>query len=412
MKYRILSAFSLASVVLAIAACSGGGNSTTTTTASTTSTGQVVDAPIVGLKYVCGTSSGITDATGSYTYTKGDSCTFSVGNVTIGNLSSVPQDGTVTPQDIAVVLRSNTADLNVLAVAQFLQSINSGTTPGVITISSAVTSALSAASVPVQSILVDGLCFGSTDATNCQTKLAALVSTATAGKNALVSTATAKAALEAGMLAAKVDNLKGLVQTTNQQLAICDSSNTTNGSKFALCAASTCTPTGGTISVKNVKGVVNTYPEMKCTCPVVTGSSIADVGGGNMQGSCAIPPANAKYPNPIWSLFSINAALPQQSATPPYSTTSGGQQICPGTGNQMVTNCWSFECTIDSTSPYPGVTTATCYCPLGENLSGDPVAPGTKFFTEAGGAAATAAGKADACNYNPVGAPFALPSTH
>ena len=184
MKYRILSVFSLAAIVLAIAACSGGGSSSTSTTTSTTSTGQVIDAPILGLKYVCGASSGLTDGSGNYTYTKGDSCTFSVGNVTIGTLASVPQDGIATPQDLAVVLRSNTADLNVLAVAQFLQSINSGTTPGVITISSAVTAALSAASVPVQSILVDGLCFGSTDATNCQTKLAALVSTATAGKNA------------------------------------------------------------------------------------------------------------------------------------------------------------------------------------------------------------------------------------
>ena len=152
---------------------------------------------------------------------------------------------------------------------------------------------------------------------------------------------------------------------------------------------------------------------MKCTCPVVTGPSIADLGGGNMQGSCAIPAANAKYPNPVWSLFSVNATLPQQSATPAYSSTSGGGQICPGTGTQMVTNCWSFECTIDQIpTNTQGVTTATCYCPLGENLTGDPVAAGTKFFTEAGGAAATAAGKADACNYNPVGAPFALPSTH
>jgi len=411
MKYRILSAFSLVTVVLTIAACSGGGSSTTSTT-STTSTGQVVDAPVAGLAYVCGTSSGLTDGTGSYTYTKGDSCTFSVGNVTIGTLASVPQDGIVTPQDLAVIVRSNTSDPHALAIAQFLQSINSGATSGVITISSAVTAALSAASVPAQSILTDGLCFGSTSATTCQTKLAALVSTATAGKNALVSSAAAKAALEAGMISAKVNNLKGTVQAINNQLAICDTSNTTNGSKFALCAASTCTQTGGTISVTNTKGVVMTYPEMKCTCPVVTGPSIADLGGGNMQGSCAIPAANAKYPNPIWSLFSVNATLPQQSATPAYSSTSGGGQICPGTGTQMVTNCWSFECTIDATSPYPGVTTATCYCPLGENLTGDPVAAGTKFFTEAGGAAATAAGKADACNYNPVGAPFALPSTH
>lgn len=406
MKYRILSALSLASVVLAIAACSG---SSSSTTASTTSTGQVVDSPVAGLAYKCGSSAGFTDATGSYTYTKGDGCTFSIGNVTVGTLSAVPQDGIITPQDMAVVLRSDTADLNVLAIAQFLQSIDSKVASGVITISSAVTTALS--SVPTQSILTDGLCFGSSSATNCQTKLAALVSTATAGKNTLVSTATAKAALEAGMLSAKVSNLKGLVQTTNAAIQICDESNTTNNSQFALCAASTCTATGGQITVTTASGGTASFPEMKCTCPVVTGTSIADVKGGNMQGSCATPTPTTKYPKPIWSLFSLTQSFPQQSATPAYTSNAASSQICPGTGTQMVTNCWSFECTIDPVQTN-GVTTATCYCPLGENLSGGAVAAGTPFYTEAGGAAATAAGKADACNYNPVGAPFALPATH
>ena len=408
MKYRVLSAISLTSIVLAIAACSGGSSTTT----SSTSTGTVVDAPVVGLSYVCGSSSGLTDATGSYTYTKGDSCTFSIGNVTVGTVSAVPQDGIVTPQDMAAVLRASTDDLNALAIAQFLQSIDSKTTPGVITISSAVTTALS--NVTAQSILTDGLCFGSVDPSNCQNKLSALVSSATAGKNALVTTAAAKVALEAGMLAAKVSNLKGLVATTNAAIQICDSSNTTNGSKFALCAASTCTPTGKKMSVTNLKGEVNSYDEMQCTCPVVTGPSIADVKGGNMQGSCAIPAATAKYPNPIWSLFSPTASYPQQSATPTFSSSTGSGQVCPGTGTQMVTNCWSFQCTIDSAQTN-GVTTATCFCPLGENLTGDPVAAGTPFFTEAGGATvngeASAIKQAEACNLNPVGAPFALPVT-
>jgi len=416
MKFRILSAISLASVVLAIAACSGGGSSTTTT-ASTTSTGQVVDAPVMGLKYVCGNSSGLTDGSGNYIYTKGDSCTFSVGNVTIGTLASVPQDGIVTPQDLAVVLRSGTGDLNVLAIAQFLQSINSGTTSGLITISSEVTAALSASSVPAQSILTDGLCFGSTSATNCQTKLAALVSTATAGKNALVSTAAAKAALEAGMLSAKVSNLKGLVPTTNAAIQICDSSDASYSGKFALCAASTCTATGKDMIVADIKGEKYTYKEMTCTCPVITGNGIADVKGGNMQGSCATPAASAKYPNPIWSLFSTIPSYPQQSATPEYATTNSTGQICPGTGTQMVTNCWSFQCSIDAKQTN-GVTTATCTCPLGENLSGNPVAANTPFYTQAGGAivastgTASASAQAAACNLNPVGAPIALPSTH
>jgi len=319
---------------------------------------------------------------------------------------------------MAVVLRASTDDLNALAIAQFLQSINSGATPGVITISSAVTTALS--SVSAQSILTDGLCFGSTSATNCQAKLAALVSTATAGKNALVSVATAKAALEAGMLAAKVSNLKGLVATTNMAIQICDTNtDPTYSGKFALCAGSTCTPTGDFMTVADVTGEKRIYKEMTCTCPVITGSAIADVKGGNMKGSCATPAASAKYPNPIWSLFSVIPSYPQQSATPQWTTTNSTGQICPGTGDQMVTNCWSFQCTIDPvpTGPNNSVQTATCTCPLAENLSGNRVESGTPFYTEAGGAIVangepSSANQAAACNLNPVGAPFALPSTH
>jgi hypothetical protein len=403
------------SIVLAIAACSGSSSSTT----STTSTGQVVDSPVAGLKYVCGVSSGLTDGSGIFTYTKGDSCTFSIGNITIGTLASVPQDGIVTPQDLAVVLRSGTDDLNVLAIAQFLQSINSGTTPGVITISSEVTAALSASSVSSQSILTDGRCVDPSASTNCQTRLAALVSTATATKNALVTTATAQAALEAGMLSAKVSNLKGLVASTNMAVQVCDSSDTSYSGQFALCAASTCTATGQDMVVADLKGEKHTYKEMTCTCPVITGGGIADVKGGNMKGSCATPAASTKYPYPIWSLFSTIPSYPQQSATPnAYATTNSTGQICPGTGTQMVTNCWSFQCTIDQTSTNnQGVTTATCTCPLGENLTGNPVDAGTPFYTQAGGAitstgTASATAQAAACNLNPVGAPLALPATH
>jgi len=423
MKYRILSALPLIFIVLFMVACSGGGGSSTT--ASTTSTGQVIDSPVVGLAYVCGGSSGVTDTIGGYIYTKGDSCTFSIGNVTVGILSAVPQDGIVTPQDIAVVLRSNTDDLNVLAVAQFLQSINSGATPGMITISSEVTAALS--KVPAQSILTDGLCFGSTSATNCQTKLAALVSTATAGKNALVSAATAKAALDASMVSAKISNLKGLVPTNTSGYTTCQNN------QFALCAGSICSPTGGKILVSNpdvidpITGqpIKVAFDEMVCKCPVIgpgtswDSTGLADVTGGNMNGSCAVPAPSTKYPNPIWSLFSHTADFPQQSATPnsfSSSSTATGQ-ICPGTGDQMVTNCFSFLCTIDPL-PTNGVTTASCYCPKGENLSAGRVSPGTPFYTEGGGAVssitntASSAKQAEACNYNPVGMPLGLPTTH
>jgi len=406
----------LFSTVFILSACSGGGNSSSSSsTTMTTSTAQVVDSPVAGLAYVCGRSSGLTDLAGNFSYISGSGCTFSVGNITVGSISTIPQDGLVTPQEFAGVSRSNTADLNALAVAQFLQSIDSGTTSGVITISSAVTAALSSSSVPAQSILTNGLCFGFTDATSCQAKLAALVSTATAGKKTLVSTATAKIALDAGMVALTVSNLEKMVPSTKGQITICDSSNTNNGSQFALCSASTCVATGGQITVAKASGGTAVFPEMKCTCPVLTGPSIAEVNAGNMTGSCNIPSASAKYPKPIWSVFSATTMFPQQSASPSFSSNIGSGQTCPGTGSQMASNCWNFLCTIDAVQT-SGVTTASCYCPLGEDASGNPVAAGTSFYTAAGGAVDPATGKAstakqaEACSSNPVGAPFTLPS--
>jgi len=58
---------------------------------------------------------------------------------------------------------------------------------------------------------------------------------------------------------------------------------------FALCAASTCTPTGKQIAVNTPTGGTRNFPEADCTCPVILGPSLANLAGGNMQGSCDPP---------------------------------------------------------------------------------------------------------------------------
>src|SRR5690242_1215797 len=75
---------------------------------------------------------------------------------------------------------------------------------------------------------------------------------------------------------------------------------------FALCAASTCTPTGKQIAVNTATGGTRNFPEADCTCPVILGPSLANLAGGNMQGSCE-PPG----PGQIWSTFQIRRAIPQ-----------------------------------------------------------------------------------------------------
>jgi hypothetical protein len=158
--------------------------------------------------------------------------------------------------------------------------------------------------------------------------------------------------------------------------------------EFALCASSTCKPTGRNIKV-NVNGGKSTvsYPEVVCTCPIITEaiamangvalSGLAGVNEGNMKGSCAVP-----SPDKIWSLFSPLKMYPQESANPPFQRDNQNmfkQQTCSqGTGS----NCWSFICTRDK-GLTNGTRTATCSCPAGENPFGAPT-KNSEFLTGAG----------------------------
>jgi hypothetical protein len=171
--------------------------------------------------------------------------------------------------------------------------------------------------------------------------------------------------------------------------------------RYALCAASTCKPTGKFISVNVIAGGTASFPEYDCTCPILDGPAIGDLNGGNMQGSCEPPP------DQIWSLFAPRASIPQAinnwvrfgpgASAPP--------QICPASlnlGDQLV-NCFSFAC--DYASPINGVPVATCHCPLGESLEGTSVPADTAFATQAG------QGDQAFCSQFPVSGPLPAPGS-
>jgi len=168
---------------------------------------------------------------------------------------------------------------------------------------------------------------------------------------------------------------------------------------YALCAASTCTPTGGTIIVNVAGGGIASFPEAACTCPVFFGPAIADPDGGNMQGSCK-PPSGL---GGVWSLYWPKTNIPQAinnwSLTP--AATAAPFQLCSdsdGVGSTF-TNCFSFACTLDRYHPNK-VPTATCYCPMGEDPNGEAVTPNTAVVTPAGQC------NSDICSEHPVGAAF------
>jgi hypothetical protein len=164
--------------------------------------------------------------------------------------------------------------------------------------------------------------------------------------------------------------------------------------KFALCAASTCTKTGKTITTNN--GV--TYPEVVCKCPVLEGPSIADLSAGVMKGSCSVDDPTTQ----VWSLFAPRLVegfhYPQEAnnfARTPLSATKAKIQSCPGAIAEGSTNCWGMMCKYDKDLTN-GTVTATCSCPTGQ------ISKGTEFLTEAG------QGNKAACAKHPVAAPNPL----
>lgn len=164
---------------------------------------------------------------------------------------------------------------------------------------------------------------------------------------------------------------------TTPTIALCDGD-------YALCAASTCTRTGKTITTND--GQV--WPEVVCTCPILKGKAIADLTGGNMKGSCAAPSGQ------VWSLFAPKVFYPQEASnfvTTPKSATKASVQACSGKFAPGSTNCWSMICNIGKT--INGSPTAECKCPIRQ------IKFGTEFLTEAG------QGDPSVCTKHPVAAP-------
>jgi hypothetical protein len=154
------------------------------------------------------------------------------------------------------------------------------------------------------------------------------------------------------------------------------------------------------ITVKTATGSTATFPEADCTCPVLLGPSIANLAGGNMQGSCEPP-----EPGKIWSTYQPRPNIPQALTNwvPTLPEAAAPPLFCPkrlGRGNQLV-NCFSFLC--DSQTYVNNVPVVTCHCPIGESLAGTPVPPHTAFLTQAG------QGDQAACAMYPVSGPISLP---
>jgi len=130
MKHILLGSALTASFL--VVGC-GGGSTDTVTTATTDTTGYVVDSAIENLDYDC-VADGITDKVtgkdGAFTCQNMNQVRFRVGDLVLGEITSLPDDHYVLPQDIAGVSRDGTiTDPEVTAMARLLQSLDSDGDP-------------------------------------------------------------------------------------------------------------------------------------------------------------------------------------------------------------------------------------------------------------------------------------------
>ena len=168
---------------------------------------------------------------------------------------------------------------------------------------------------------------------------------------------------------------------------------------FALCAASTCTATRRHIAVNTIGGGTRYFPEADCTCPVILGTSIANLSGGNMKGSCD-PPADGK----LWSTYQARPDIPQAITNwiPHLPEDAAPPQICAGKPNRQYAQCFSFSCDIE---PYiNNVPVVTCHCAIGATLAGLPAPQQSSFPTQAG------QGDPAICDELPIGNVIQIPS--
>jgi hypothetical protein len=124
MKRIALRGLTLGSIITAtllLSGCGGGGSSSSTLTTpeatkneTTTKkgTGFYVDSAVEGVEFVCGDSTGVTDSNGTFTFDENSTCTFSLGDVVLREVSATNL------VDSVVILEDN------VTIARFLQSLD------------------------------------------------------------------------------------------------------------------------------------------------------------------------------------------------------------------------------------------------------------------------------------------------
>jgi hypothetical protein len=161
---------------------------------------------------------------------------------------------------------------------------------------------------------------------------------------------------------------------------------------YALCAASNCNATGKQIQI-TTNGVVTSFPEAECLCPIMHGPAVSSPGTGNMPaGNKCAEPVGQNGLKGVWSTYSLKTDIPQ---APDWKKQGNDAKktVCSSVP-QGFAQCYSMACARTGPAIGPdgkptGVELASCKCPINEGLNGQPVDPATsKVVTESTNCAA------------------------
>jgi len=137
MMKQILFTLSAATALLLVG-CGGGSSSTSSETV-----GYFVDAPVQNIDYDCldDNTTDVTGEKGAFSCTHMNHVRFRIGQLILGEIDTLPNDGNVLPQDLLGVPREGyITDPEVTAMAQLLQSLDVDKTTVEIEISDSVKS--------------------------------------------------------------------------------------------------------------------------------------------------------------------------------------------------------------------------------------------------------------------------------
>ena len=110
----------------------GCGSSSSDTTETAVQTGYLVDSAVANADYDCladGVNDKQTGPNGEFQCQDMSQIRFRIGNLVLGEISALPQDGYVFPQDLVGVSRDNTTNAQVVKIAQLLQSLDTDADP-------------------------------------------------------------------------------------------------------------------------------------------------------------------------------------------------------------------------------------------------------------------------------------------